>query len=82
MAAFMDESGVTARIGYSPIRETLRSHPRIIQFPALFQNIRSVTYQIPNSLTGQQWNASHFNINLAEILIDCIKKKGGGAVMR
>ena len=82
MAAFMDESGVNARIGYPHLREIVRSHPRIIQFPAPFQNIRSATYQIPNSLTRQQWNTSHFNINLAEILINCIKKRGGGAVMR
>ena len=83
MAAFMDESGVNAGIGYSSIREILRSHFRIIEFLLTpFQNIRSATYQIRNSLTGQQWNANHFNVNLIETFIDHITKRGGDAAMR
>lgn len=83
MAAFMDESGVNARIGYLPIRGILRLYSRIIKsLLAPFQNIQFPNSPILNSLIGQQWNANHFNTNLAKAFINGFTKRGGGAVMR
>ena len=83
MAAFMDESGIIARIGYSPIREILRSHFRTFTFHhAPFQNLRFSTYQIPNPLTGQCRPVNHFNANLARTIIFGFTGKGGDAAMR
>ncbi len=83
MAAFMDESGVIARIGYSPIREILQSHFRAFVFHhAPIQNLRFSTYQIPTPLTGQCRPANHFNANLAKTFINSFTGRGGGAAMR
>ena len=83
MAAFMDESGVNAGIGYSPIGEILRLHFRTLTFHhAPFINLRFSTCQILNPLTGQYRPVNHFNTNLARTIIFGFTRKGGGAAMR
>jgi hypothetical protein len=83
MAAFMDESGVEARIGHSPIRESLRSHFIAITFlQGPFPPRSFSTCQIRHLLTEQRWLAGNCNVYPARTSIDDRVMGGGGVAMR
>jgi len=83
MAAFMEVSGVYARMGYFPSRESLRPRLRASAFlHVTFQDLPSSTFQILDSPAGQRQTGSHFNDTLAKTSVDGFTKRGGDAAMR
>jgi hypothetical protein len=82
MAAFMDESGVNARIGHSHIRESLHSHFNIIPFSQVhILHHKFFGHKIPNSPTEQQNLAKECNIYPAGIVTYNFISKGGNEPM-
>jgi hypothetical protein len=82
MAAFMDESGVGARIGHSPIGEASRPHFIAITSPqGPFPPLPFSTHQIRHPLTEQSWLAGNCNVYPARTSIDACVMRGGGADM-
>jgi hypothetical protein len=82
MAAFMDESGIDARIGHSPIREARRSRLIVITFlQGPVPHLHFSGHKRRNFLTEQCWLANNCNVYPARTASDGVIKKGGGATM-
>jgi hypothetical protein len=82
MAAFMEESGVDARIGHSPIGETLRPHfiaTNFLQGP--LPHLHFSGHQGRNLPTEQRWLTGNCNVYPARTSIDDCVMRGGGAAM-
>ena len=82
MAAFMDDSSVVARKGYSHIREPLQSHFNTITFSQdHFPHLQFPGHQICNSILEQHWLINNRDVYPAIKAIDNSVSKGGDQPM-
>ena len=78
MIAFMDESGVDARIGYFPIRESLHSHFKTIPFYQVhILHHQFFGHKVPNSPTEQHICAKDCNLYPDQTVTYNFISKGG-----